>query len=103
MRAMRFEVHGSVLGGALVVVLVCALLTAATATVGSAGAVGSVRGFDGSTITVAGFGIKAQLPTLETGARARFKRFNDDGEIKGVTINMTEFTDDAQDNATALS
>jgi ABC-type branched-subunit amino acid transport system substrate-binding protein len=92
-----------VLGIALVVTLVCALLTAGAVTVGSAGAVGSARGFDGSTITVAGFGIKAQLPTLETGARARFERFNDNGEIKGVKIKMTEFTDDGQDNATALS
>jgi len=69
---------------------------------GPAGAVRSVRGFDGTTITVGGFGIKAQLPTLETGARARFQRFNDTNEIKGVKIKMTEFADDGQDNATAL-
>jgi ABC-type branched-subunit amino acid transport system substrate-binding protein len=71
--------------------------------VGSAGAARSVRGFDGSTITVAGFGIKAQLPAAETGAQARFKAFNDNNEIKGIKIKMEEFADDAQDNATALS
>jgi hypothetical protein len=69
----------------------------------SAVAQGSVRGFDGTTITVAGFGIKAQLPTLETGARARFKRFDDTNELKGIKIKMTEFADDGQDNAVALS
>jgi ABC-type branched-subunit amino acid transport system substrate-binding protein len=40
---------------------------------------------------------------LETGAQARFQRFNDTNEIKGVTIEMTEFADDGQDNANALS
>jgi ABC-type branched-subunit amino acid transport system substrate-binding protein len=62
-----------------------------------------VRGFDGSTITVAGFGIKSQLPTIEESAQARFKAFNDNGEIKGVKIEMTEFADDSSDPATALS
>ena len=62
-----------------------------------------MRGFDGSTITVAGFGIKAQLPKSEEGAAARFKRFNDTNEIKGIKINFEEFADDNQDTATALS
>ena len=61
----------------------------------------SARGFDGTTITVAGYGIKSQLPTAEAGAAARFKRFNDTNELKGVKINFTEFTDDGQDNANA--
>jgi ABC-type branched-subunit amino acid transport system substrate-binding protein len=81
-----------------------ALVAAVTAGgVSSAGAQGSVRGFDGTTITVGGFGIKSQLPTLQTGAEARIQRFNDDNEIKGVKIKFTEFLDDNQDNATALS
>jgi hypothetical protein len=67
------------------------------------GALRSVRGFDGSTITVAGYGIKQLLPTVETGARARFKRFNDTNELKGIKIKMTEFADSGQDPATALS
>jgi ABC-type branched-subunit amino acid transport system substrate-binding protein len=63
----------------------------------------AVRGFDGTTITVAGYGIAAQLPSAGDAAQARFKRFNDTNEIKGIKIKMTEFTDDAQDPATALS
>jgi ABC-type branched-subunit amino acid transport system substrate-binding protein len=93
-------------GRAAGVAVMAVLLVATTLTVASAsgaGAQSSVPGFDGSTITVGGFGIKAQLPTLESGAQARFKRFNDTNEIKGVKIKFTEFLDDAQDNATALS
>jgi ABC-type branched-subunit amino acid transport system substrate-binding protein len=63
----------------------------------------AVRGFDGSTITVAGLGIKGQLPTAEVGARARIKRFDDTNEIKGVKIRFAEMADDKQDGATALS
>jgi ABC-type branched-subunit amino acid transport system substrate-binding protein len=88
---------------ALVVLAVTGALTMGTVAAAGAGTSTAVRGFDGTTITVAGFGIKAQLPTLETGAQARFKRFNDTNELKGVKIKMTEFADDGQDNATALS
>ena len=63
-------------------------------TSGSVGAQGSVRGFDGSTIKVAGYGIKAQLPSLGESAAARFKRFNDTDEIKGVKIETEGFEDD---------
>jgi hypothetical protein len=85
--------------GAVLVVVASLTMSAMT----SAGAARSVPGFDGSTITVAGFGIKAQLPKLEEGAQARFKRFNDDNEIKGIKIDMVEFADDGQDPATSLS
>ena len=85
------------------VVVACALGVLGLVGTGSAGAQGSVRGFDGSTITVAGYGIKSQLPTGETGAAARFKRFNDTNEIKGVKINFAEFADDGEDPATTLS
>jgi ABC-type branched-subunit amino acid transport system substrate-binding protein len=70
---------------------------------GSAGASRSVRGFDGSTVTVAGIGIKSQLPRAEVGAQARIKRFNDTKELKGVKIKYAEFVDDQKDVATALS
>jgi ABC-type branched-subunit amino acid transport system substrate-binding protein len=63
----------------------------------------AVRGFDGTTLKVAGFGIKAQLPSSETGARARIERFNRDGELKGIKIDYVEFADDKQDPATALT
>ena len=70
---------------------------------GSAGAVGSARGFDGTTITVAGLGIAQQLPNDEIGARARIMRFNDTNEVKGVKIKFAELANDNQDPATALS
>lgn len=68
-----------------------------------AGAARSVRGFDGTTIKVAGIGIQSQFGQEPIGARARIKRFNDDNEIKGVKIDHTEFVDDKQDPATSLS
>jgi ABC-type branched-subunit amino acid transport system substrate-binding protein len=89
---------------ALVLATVTAALVAGVAAGGtSAGAARSVRGFDGTTIKVAGFGIKSQLPTAESSARARIKRFNDTNEIKGVKIDYVEFADDKQDPATALT
>jgi ABC-type branched-subunit amino acid transport system substrate-binding protein len=65
--------------------------------------VGSVRGFDGTTITVAGIGIKGQLPGVEFGVQGRVKRFNDTNEIPGIKIKYTEYVDDKLDPATALS
>ena len=64
---------------------------------------GSVRGFDGSTIKVGSIGVKAQLPGVEPGAKARIKRFNDTNEIPGVKLQYTEYADDKVDRATALS
>lgn len=61
------------------------------------------RGFDGTTVTVAGLGIKAQFPGAELGARARIAKFNQTNELPGVKINYAEFADDKQDAATALS
>ena len=80
-----------------------AVLAAGFATARPGGAARAVRGFDGSTITVAALGIKTQLPNAEAGARARLQRFNDTHEIKGITIDYKEFVDDKQDPATALS
>jgi ABC-type branched-subunit amino acid transport system substrate-binding protein len=70
---------------------------------GAAPASGQVRGFDGTTITVAGLGNKAQLAGAETGARARIQRFNDSNELAGVKVEYTDFADDKQDPAVALS
>jgi ABC-type branched-subunit amino acid transport system substrate-binding protein len=64
---------------------------------------GSVRGFDGSTIKVAGLAIKSNFAKSDVGAQARFKRFNDDQEIKGVKIDYVEYADSTQDPATGLS
>ena len=64
---------------------------------------GSVRGFDGSTITIAGLGITAQFPGADAGVKARVKRFNDNSEIPGVKLNYVEYANSGQDPATALS
>jgi ABC-type branched-subunit amino acid transport system substrate-binding protein len=89
--------------GVLMLVLVALAVSPLVLVASSAGAAGRVRGFDGSTITVAGYGIKQLLPGAEWGARARIQQFNDNNEIKGVKINFVEFTDDKEDPATALS
>jgi branched-chain amino acid transport system substrate-binding protein len=79
------------------------VLAAVVVSAGSANGVGAVRGFDGSTITVAGIGIKAQFPGAPVGAKARIKRFNDTNEIPGIKINYADFADDNQDPATSLT
>ena len=58
---------------------------------------------DGSTIKVAGSTNVANFPNAATGAKARFERFNDNNEIKGVEIEWTEFADDKEDAALALA
>ena len=78
-----------------VMTLLASALVGAPSTAGA----GSVRGFDGSTIKIAGYGIKSQLPGTEWGARARVKEFNDSNELKGVKINFLEFDDDGSDPA----
>jgi ABC-type branched-subunit amino acid transport system substrate-binding protein len=89
--------------GLLASVIVAALI-AGVAVIGTADSAGAqVRGFDGKTITVAGLGIKSQMPLAETGAQARIKRFNEKHEIKGVKIKFEEMVDDKLDTATALS
>jgi len=72
-------------------------------TTGSAGAGASVRGFDGSTITVAGFGGLTNFTNAPIGIQARIKAFNDNHEIKGIKLKWAGFADDKQDPATALS
>ena len=85
------------IGGAAL--LVVAGLVAGATTAQAA----SIRGFDGTTIRVASLGIKGQIPSVEWGAKARIKRFNDNNEIKGIKLDYVEFADDKQDPATALS
>jgi len=86
-------------------VLVTALATAGLLALGATGggAAPAVRGFDGTTIKVAGLGIASQFPGVPVGSKARIKRFNDTNEIKGVKIDYVEYADDKQDPATALS
>jgi ABC-type branched-subunit amino acid transport system substrate-binding protein len=82
--------------------LVVALLAGALAVSSGSPAAAQVPGFDGSTVKVAGYGLE-QLPTVPIGARARFQEFNDENEIKGVTIDFSEYANDKTDPATALS
>jgi ABC-type branched-subunit amino acid transport system substrate-binding protein len=71
---------------------------------GAAGSVSrQVRGFDGSTLKVAGMGNAAQVGSAQIGAQARIQRFNDTNEIKGVEIEYVGFADDKAEPATSLS
>ncbi|WP_214104212.1 ABC transporter substrate-binding protein [Acrocarpospora catenulata] len=70
---------------------------------GSPGSSGPVRGFDGKTITVAGMGVKSQMPSAEWGAKARIERFNKDNELDGITIDYRAFVDDQANPATSLA
>ena len=98
-RAPRFAVRSVLLA------VVVASLVAVTSVSASQAATKrqAVPGFDGSTVTIAGYGIKQQLPGAEIGAKARVQQFNDTNEIKGVKIDFKEFADDGQSAATALS
>jgi branched-chain amino acid transport system substrate-binding protein len=68
-----------------------------------AGGSGSSRGFDGTTIKVAGIGSAANFAEADVGAQARFQRFNESDELEGIEIEYTEFADDRQDPAQATS
>jgi branched-chain amino acid transport system substrate-binding protein len=90
-----------VTGVALVAALtvVSALLVAP----GAASGAPSVRGYDGETMKIGGFGLVSQFPNGSVGAQARFKEANDNNEIKDVKFEYTNYLDDKQDAATALS
>jgi ABC-type branched-subunit amino acid transport system substrate-binding protein len=71
----------------------------------AAGAAATPRAVTASngTITVAGLGYKQNYGDADVGAQARFKRANDDHEIKGYTIDYKEFADENNDPANALA
>jgi len=73
------------------------------ATAGTAGAARTVRGFDGTTITLGSLGVVSQFTNTPTGVQARIKAFNDNNEIKGVKLAWTEFADDKQNDTDALN
>jgi ABC-type branched-subunit amino acid transport system substrate-binding protein len=89
--------------GVIAVLVSGALCATALITAGPAGAAGSVRGFDGSTITLGSMGIKSLLSGAEPGVEARVKRFNDTNEVKGITLDFTGQVEDNRDPATSLS
>jgi ABC-type branched-subunit amino acid transport system substrate-binding protein len=90
----------------LVAALVAATVAIAglgLATAGGAGAARSVRGFDGTTITLGSLGVVSQFTNTPIGVQARIKKFNDDNEVKGVKLKWTDFADDKQNDTDALS
>src|SRR5262249_53548805 len=86
----------------LPLVLVVALLAGALVVASASSGAAQVPGFDGSTIKVGGLGLES-LPTVPTGAKARFQEFNDNNELKGVKIDFVDYGNDGGDPATALS
>ncbi len=77
---------------------------AAAATTTSEVVVKSSRGYDGTTIKVAGIGaLSTGFAGAELGTEARFKRANDTNEVPGIKFQFVEMVDDKQDPATALS
>jgi ABC-type branched-subunit amino acid transport system substrate-binding protein len=62
----------------------------------------SSRGYDGTTMRVAGVGGLSNFAGADLGAQARFKRANDTNEL-GYQIEYLEFADDKNDPATATS
>ncbi|MEX1007696.1 MAG: ABC transporter substrate-binding protein [Acidimicrobiia bacterium] len=70
---------------------------------GAAQGQSSVRGYDGTTMKVGGFGLKNNFPNGDIGAQARFQLANTNKEVKNVTFEYTNYIDDKQDAATALS
>ncbi len=69
----------------------------------SGGGGGTARGFNGSTIEVAGLGTASLFAGAADGAQARFKQANDTNELPGIKIKFVEFADDSGDPASALS
>jgi ABC-type branched-subunit amino acid transport system substrate-binding protein len=87
-------------------VAIVAALTMASALLvapGAASGAPSVRGYDGKTMKIGGFGLVSQFPNADVGAQARFKEANDNNEVKNVKFEFTNYIDDKQDSATALS
>jgi ABC-type branched-subunit amino acid transport system substrate-binding protein len=85
-----------------VLAMVAALVAVVTTPV-VGGAAPSVRGFDGTTLTIGGMGLHNNFPDGANGAQGRFQRFNETNEIKGIKIDYVGYLDDKQDPATALS
>jgi ABC-type branched-subunit amino acid transport system substrate-binding protein len=85
------------------VVVIMLVVGMATAVVPRASGQASVRGFDGTTIKVAGLGIAQEFAGADVGTKARFNRFNNTHEINGIKLKYTEFADTQADPATALS
>jgi ABC-type branched-subunit amino acid transport system substrate-binding protein len=64
---------------------------------------GSARGFNGTTLTVSGFGDEHDFAGADSGAIAYFDALNASGGIDGIKINYVGFSNDNLDPSTALS
>ena len=69
----------------------------------TAGTVTTGRGFDGTTIKVAGIGDAVGFGDADLGTKARFQRANNTNELNGIKLDYLEFAADKQDPATATS
>ena len=69
----------------------------------TAGKATTARGFNGTTIKIAGLGNGTDFTDADLGTKARFKRANDTNELNGIKLDYLEFADDKQDPATATS
>ncbi len=90
-------------GAALLLVAVVAALVAALLTPVASGASAPRTVTISKTITTAGLGYAKNYGDALVGTQARYKRANDTNEVKGYTFDVTEFADDNNDPATALS
>jgi ABC-type branched-subunit amino acid transport system substrate-binding protein len=72
-------------------------------TTGSVAVAKPSRGFDGTTIKVAGLGLLSSFAGADVGTEARFMRANDTNELNGIKLQFVEFADDQGDPAVALS
>jgi len=91
-------------GVGLVLVATVAALVAALLVPAAVGAsTPAAPTVQGGVIKVGGLGYAANYGDAAIGAQARFQRANDTKEVKGYTFQWTEFADDKNDPATALS
>ena len=88
---------------AIAVIVLLVVAGGSLTTVTGAAASTTSRGFNGTTIKVAGLGLLAEFSGADVGTQARFKRFNDTNEMPGIKIQYVGFSDDQDDPATALS
>lgn len=91
-------------GTALVLLATVAALVAALVAPGAVGAsTPAAPTAEGGVIKVGGIGYVANYGDAAIGAQARLQRANDTNEVKGYKFQWTEFADDKNDPATALS
>ena len=89
-------------GLVLVATVTCLVAAWLTPTVSGASTPAAVTVTNG-TIKVGGIGYAANYGDAAIGAQARFQRANETKEVKGYKFQWTEFADDKNDPATALS